>query len=244
MEPEDAGTFEVVVAFFVNGAQQKFGGVLQGERVRITLSVELKPAFLILERIETAPNGSQPFYVGDIATITSVATNVGQMPARNVEVKVVNSPPEIEIVQVTSPKDLQPGATGEWQVNIKAAKPGNYEIYIAFYVNGEKQIFETEGQTGTIDQFKITIAASERPFMETYGLYVIAGLVAIVVIAVLAVATRRRGRAAPTPTRVPPAAPARPPTVTPPPEGEFCGTCGARLPPGSVFCTNCGARRS
>jgi uncharacterized repeat protein (TIGR01451 family) len=244
MRPSKEGQFDVLVRFFVNGVQQSFGGVLSGDHIRLTLPVEAKPAFLVLERVETAPSGSEPFYVGDVATITYVVTNGGQIRAENVEVKVVDAPPEIEIEEVTAPKDLQPGTTSEWQVKIKASQPGTYEIYVSFFVKGEKQIFETEGQTGTIDEFKVTISARERPFLDTYGLYVAAGLVVMVVIVALVVARRRKGRAAPPPAGLAPAPPVPPHTITPPPaEGEFCGNCGSKLPTGSAFCPNCGARR-
>jgi len=245
MRPSKEGQFDVLVRFFVNGVQQSFGGVLKGDHIRLTLPVEVKPAFLVLERVETAPSGSEPFYVGDIATITYVLTNGGQIRAENVEVKVVDAPPEIEIEEVTAPKDLQADTTSEWQVKIKASQPGTYEIYVSFFVKGEKQIFETEGQTGTIDEFKVTISARERPFLDTYGLYVAAGLVVMVVIVALVVARRRKGRAAPPPAGLAPAAPVPPHTITPPPaEGEFCGNCGSKLLTGSAFCPNCGARRS
>jgi len=244
MRPDKEGEFEVLVRFFINGVQQNFGGVLKGNRVILTLPVEVKPAFLVLERVEAAPSASEPFYVGDVATITYVLTNGGQMPTGKVEVKVVNSPPEIEIVEVTAPKDLQPGATGEWQVEIKASKSGSYDVYVSFYINGEKQVFEREGQTGTVEEFQTTITASERPFLETYGLYAVVGLVAIVVIVVLAVAMRRRGRAAPPPARPAPATSVPAPTVTRPPAGKFCEDCGFRIPAGSVFCPKCGARKT
>ena len=239
MRPDKEGEFDVLVRFFINGMQQNFGGVLKGNRVTLTLLVEVKPAFLVLERVEAAPSGNEPFYVGDTATITYTLTNGGQMPAGEVEVKVVNSPPEVEIVEVTGPKDLPPGATEEWQVKIKASKPGSYDMFVSFYISGEKQVFETEGQTGTIEQFKTTIAASERPFLETYGLYVAAGLVAIVVIVALLVAMRRRGRTAP-----PPAVSVPPPAIGRRPTGKFCEECGAKIPARSKFCPECGARKT
>jgi len=244
MRTEKEGEFNIHVAFLMNGVQQSFGGIMKADSLTITLSVETKPAFLVLEQVKTAPSASEPFYVGDIATITYVLTNGGQMPTGNVEVKVVNSPPEIEIVEVTAPKDLQPGATGEWQVRIKASKSGSYDLYVSFYINGEKQIFEREGQTGTIEQFQTTITASERPFLETYGLYAAVGLVAIVVIVALVVTMRRRGRAAPPPARPAPATSVPPPTVARPPAGKFCEDCGFRMPAGSMFCPKCGARKT
>jgi len=244
MRPEKEGEFNIRVGFFMNGVQQSFGGIITADSLTITLSVETKPAFLVLEQVKTAPSASEPFYVGDVASITYVLTNGGQMPTGNVEVKVVNSPPEIEIVEVTAPKNLQPGATGEWQVNIKASKPGSYDVYVSFYVNGEKQVFEREGQTGAIEQFQTTIAASERPFLETYGLYALVGLVAIVVIVALVVAMRRRGRAAPPPATLAPATSAPSPTVARPPAGRFCEDCGFKMPAGSMFCPKCGARKT
>jgi hypothetical protein len=244
MRPEKEGEFKIRVGFFIDGVQQSFGGIMTADSLTITLSVEAKPVYLVLEQVKTAPSASEPFYVGDVATITYVLTNGGQMQAGNVEVKVVNSPPEIEIVEVTASKDLQSGATGEWQVKIKASKPGSYEMFVSFYIDGKKQIFETEGQTGTIEQFQTTITASERPFLETYGLYAVVGLVAIVVTVALVVVMRRRGRAAPPPARLAPATSVPPPTVARPPAGRFCEDCGFRMPAGSVFCPKCGARKT
>jgi hypothetical protein len=244
MRPEKEGEFKIRVGFFIDGVQQSFGGIITADSLTITLSVEVKPVFLVLEQVKTAPSASEPFYVGDVGTITYVLTNGGQMQAGKVEVKVVSSAPEIEIVEVTAPKDLQSGATGEWQVKIKASKPGSYDVYVSFYINGQKQIFETEGQTGTIEQFHSTITASERPFLETYGLYAVVGLVAIVVIVALVVAMRRRGRAAPPPARPAPATSVPPPTVARPPAGKFCEDCGSKMPAGSAFCPKCGARKT
>ncbi len=244
MRPEKEGEFNIRVGFFIDSVQQSFGGIITADSLTITLSVEAKPVYLVLEQVKTAPSASEPFYVGDMATITYVLTNGGQMRAGNVEVKVVSSPPEIEIVEVTAPKDLQSGATGEWQVKIKASKPGSYDMYVSFYIDGKKQIFEMEGQTETIEQFKVTIAAHEKPFLETSGLYVVVGLVAIVVILALVVAMRRRGRAAPPPARPAPVTSVPSPTVARPPAGKFCEDCGFRMPAGSVFCPKCGARKT
>jgi len=247
MRPTAAGTFKVTLNVLMNDEKQVLRYFNQRETfdaLTITLTASLKPAFLVIQHVVTQPNTSEPFYVGDIGTITYVVQNTGQMTGKDVEIKVVRASAEIEVVQVTGPKDLEPGATDEWQVNVKATKPGTYEVYVSFYANGDKVIFQVEGQAQKIKEFKTTVAAAERPFLQTYGLYV--ALVVIVLVAVAAVLMwKRRGGAAapPLPMPVPPT-PA--PTVTPAPAVaglKFCISCGSQIPETSAFCPRCGEQQ-
>jgi hypothetical protein len=208
--------------------------------------VSPKPAFLVLHSVMTEPSASEPFYVGDIGTITYALENTGEMVGKNVEIRVVSAPPEIEIVQVTAPRDLLPSAEGDWQVKIKPSKPGTYEMYVSFYVNGEKVIFQIEGETGTIEQFKTTVTVSERPFLETYGLYLIA--VAAVAVVAVVLMMRRKSHAPAPPSTIPPVVPAPQSTIakapTPAPTApKFCINCGAPMPETVRFCSKCGAQQ-
>jgi hypothetical protein len=249
---EKAGEFIISVSFFMSDAKQVFSFPDGSEKdtFTITLTVSPKPAFLVLHSVVTEPSASEPFYVGDIGTITYTLENTGEMAGKNVEIRIVSAPPEIEIVQVTAPKDLLPSAKGDWQVKIKPSKPGTYEMYVTFYVNAEKVIFQIEGETGTIEQFKTTVTVSERPFLETYGLYLIA-VVAVAVVAVVLM-RRRRGHAAAPPSTIPPVVPATPPapqstiTKAPTPAStarKFCVNCGAPMLETVRFCSKCGAQQ-
>jgi hypothetical protein len=250
---EKAGEFIVSVSFFMSDAKQVFSFPDGSEKdtFTITLTVSPKPAFLVLHSVMTEPSASEPFYVGDIATITYALENTGELAGKNVEIRVVSAPAEIEIVQVTAPKDLLPSAEGDWQVELKASKPGTYEMYVTFYVDGEKVIFQVEGETGTIEQFKTTVTVGERPFLETYGLYLIA-VVAVAVVAVVLM-MRRRGRAAVPPSMIPSVAPATPappasstvtePSTPAPNARKFCINCGAPMPVAVRFCPKCGAQQ-
>jgi len=248
MRPQTAGTFRVVLNVFMNNVKQVFrhpGKSETFDRFTITLTVDLKPPFLVVQRIVTQPNASEPFYVGDVGTITYVVKNSGQTVGEYVEIRVASAPAEIEILELTAPRDLQPGATDEWQVKLKAKKPGTYEVYVSFYIDGQKVIFQVEGESETIERFKTTITANERPLLETYGLYIGVGLVALVAIFVaVMLVMRRKARAAayPPPAGPPMAAPA----ITPPaaaPEGKFCINCGSQIPQASTFCPRCGAQQ-
>jgi len=242
MRPGKAGTFKVALNVFMNDVKQVFRYLGKSEtfdRFTITLTVSLKPVFLIIKRVLTQPSAAEPLYVGDTCTITYVVENSGQMLGEGVEIRVVSAPPEIEVVQLTSPKDLQPSSTGEWQVRTRPTKPGIYEVYVSFYVSGEKVIFQVEGQAETIERFKITLRVGEKPFLQTYGLYIVLGLIVIGVLTVAILVMRRRGLAAPP-------APSMPaPTITPPlPRGErFCVHCGCPMPLEGAFCPKCGAQQ-
>ena len=242
MRPEKAGTFRVALNVFVNNVKQVFryfGKSETFDRFTITLTVSLKPVFLIIKRVLTQPSATEQLYVGDICTVTYVVENSGQMLGKGVEIRVVSVPPEIEVVQLTSLKDLQPSATGEWQVKTRPTKAGIYEVYVSFYVSGEKVTFQVEGQAETIDRFKITLRVGERPFLQTYGLYIALGLIVIGVLAAAILVMRRRGRAAP-PT---PSMPAQVITPSPPRGEKFCINCGSPMPLKGAFCPKCGAQQ-
>jgi predicted nucleic acid-binding Zn ribbon protein len=152
---------------------------------------------------------------------------------------------------VTAPKDLLPGASGDWQVKVKASKQGTYEMYVAFYVDGKKVIFQVEGGTGTIEQFETMVTVSEPPFLERYGLYLIA-VVAVAVVAVVLMICRR-GRAAAPPSTIffrrssnsgTACIIKRHETSHPcPTAGKFCINCGAAMPETVRFCSKCGAQQ-
>lgn len=242
VRPEKAGTLKVALNVFVNNVKQVFryfGKSETFDRFTITLTVSLKPVFLIIKRVLTQPSATEQLYVGDICTVTYVVENSGQMLGKGVEIRVVSVPPEIEVVQLTSLKDLQPSATGEWQVKTRPTKAGTYEVYVSFYVSGEKVIFQVEGQAETIDRFKITLRVGERPFLQTYGLYIALGLIVIGVLAAAILVMRRRGRAAP-PT---PSMPAQVITPSPPRGEKFCINCGSPMPLEGAFCPKCGAQQ-
>ncbi len=126
-------------------------------------------------------------------------------------------------------------------MKIKAKKGGTYDVYVSFYINGERVIFQVEGQSETIERFKTTITASEKPLLETYGVYIAVGLVAVVIIAVAVLMMRRKGRAAPVPQPPSPGPPMPAPTAAP--EGKFCVNCGSQIPVSSAYCARCGARQ-
>lgn len=243
MRPSAGGRFDIFFSFFADGTKQVFDF---GDESKITLYVELKPAFLILKRAVAQPSSDEPLYVGDTVTITYVLENAGQLPASDVEIRVVSSPQEIEIAEVTAAKDLQPGTNDEWQMKLKAREPGVYDVYVSFYVDGEKVIFEAEGQPLTIEQFKTTVRAAERPLLTaeeppltTYALVA----VAVIVIALIAAfALSRRGRAAAPPPPTPP--PAVTPPAPPEPREKFCVNCGSSMPMINRFCPKCGTQQA
>jgi len=180
----------------------------------------------------------EPFYVGDIGSVTYVIQNTGTAVAENVELKVTSAPSSIQIVEVTPTRDLEPGSTGEWEVRLKANEPGEFEVGVSFYVNGEKLTFATD--SGTVDEFKIPITATQKTFLQLY----LAGGVIVLLIAVIAIVLTRRRRAAvarAAATAV--TAPHAPPTVSPPSAGKFCINCGSSMPQTSQFCPRCGARQ-
>jgi hypothetical protein len=225
----------------------------EGKDADFMIRVTVAPAFILnIKSVLTKPSSDESFYVGDIGTVTYTLENAGMATARNVGLRVVKSPAEVEIVEVTPPSDLKSGATHDWQVKLEASKPGSYEISISFYIDDEKQSFKVEGTDEIVDEFTTTIAASERPFLETYGLYIGGAVIAVVVILVAVLMMRRRsGRAAasapvfpaapmPTPT---PEAPSIAPPPTQPSAGKFCINCGAPMPVTGKFCAKCGSQQ-
>lgn len=211
--------------------------------IRVSV-VQYRPVILVLQGAAYSPSATEPFYVGDLATATYTFRNDGQAAGKNLEVKVATSPPEIQIVQVTAPKDIQAGSTTDLQVQFKATKPGTYDLYLSFYLDGVIQTLHMEGADQ--DRLHVTVIANERPFMETYGLYLIVGAIAAVVVVVLLL-FMRRGRAQPPPPVpiMPSAAPFPPAPYAPPPAaGAFCMSCGSPMPTRAPFCPRCGARQT
>jgi uncharacterized repeat protein (TIGR01451 family) len=233
LKPENEGEFKVLIGFFIDGVRQVFDF---GESFTIKLTVQLKAPLIALTDLTADPTAEEPFYVGDTGTVTFVLQNKGQTRAKSVEVRVISCPPEVEIVEVSPAKDLEPGATGQWQVKTKPTKAGDFEVTMSVYVDGERVTYESQPL-----ELKFTVRASERPFLETYGLYVGAGLIAIVLIVVAVLAMRRRSRA-PAPPAVVPAAPA-PAVAAAVAVGKFCVNCGSRIPDDSVFCPRCRAQQ-
>ena len=227
------------------------GRVVVSERFTVAPAV-----FLHLKDVKYEPSAAsrEPFYVGDVGSVTYVLENTGVAVAKNVEIKVVNVPSGIEIVDVTAPKDLKPAATDEWQLKLKASKPGSYEIRVSFYIDGSKVNFKVPDEKETVNEFKVSINASEKPFLQAYGLYIAGGVAALVVVIVVVLLMMRRkgGRAAPppAPVTIPPAAPIPTPTPVAPtyapppaPAGKFCINCGAPIPEISKFCPKCGSQQ-
>lgn len=244
IRPKKVGEFRVAVSFYLSGVKQvfRFADGTVKDTFTITLATSLKPVYLVIQRITSQPSTTEPFYVGDVGTITYTVKNTGQVAGKNVEVKVVSIPPEIEVVQVTAPKDLRPDATDEWQVKLRAKSPGTYEAYLTFYVDGKKVIFEAEGKT--IEQWKIPIVATEKPFIQTLGALIILGLVFVAGIVVAVLVMRKRRQAAPSIT--PPVQLTAIPSVaqpSPTPGQKFCFSCGSSMPLTTRFCPKCGAEQ-
>jgi hypothetical protein len=207
-----------------------------------TIRFELTPAVVLhINRVVAQPSTEESFYVGDVGTMTFTIENRGEVVGKNVEIKVVSAPAEIEVIQVSEARDLEPGAAEDWQVKLKATKPGSYEVHVRFYLNGEMATAEwtdAEGRTATIRDFTIgPIEVSESPF----PLYAVAGLAVLAVIIVLLVMRKRHRTAAP-------AVPSSPvvQTIEPPPHqaaGRYCVNCGSAIPQMSTFCPRCGSEQ-
>jgi len=88
-------------------------------------------------------------------------------------------------------------------------------------------------QTKTITTKLMKPAGLGMPFFSGIG------LVAVAVIAIAAVAMKRRGRVAQLPTTSPVARPS-PPQAS---EGKFCINCGASLPSHATYCLECGSKQ-
>lgn len=210
MRPDYVGEFKVALSFYMRGAKLALylPDGSQKDVFNVALNVGQKPASLVLRQVLNPPDAG--VHVGDVVTVYYVVENAGDQPATNVEIRVVSVPPEIEVVEVTALKDLQPGAIDMWQVGAKASQPGIYEITVEFYLNGEKANLNVEGKTKPADQLKFTMSVSEKPFLQAYGRYLLVGIVAIVVIAVVVFVVRRMRRRSARPSAAPVQAPAKP----------------------------------
>jgi hypothetical protein len=147
-----------------------------------------------------------PFYIGETGILGCLVRNAGKDPVTNVEIRIEYAMPYgIEIVETTPPKDLQPGATENWQVKLLPTKAGTYEISVGVYVNGESVYFRLEGYGAFFNGDKITVVVSERPFFESPTLYLSMALVAavILVLASLVVIRKRRASRIKTQSEVP-----------------------------------------
>ena len=181
------------------------------------------PELELVEK-EASPSEEEPFYVGDVATLTYKIKNVGEGVAREIKV-TVELPEGLTLVEATSAKDLDPQATGEWILKIRAEKEGEYKGKIIF-TSMDFEISESE----------LTVKATQKfPFDLA-----LIGIIAIVVIALIVVLLARRRKKPPraaAPTRaeayVPPAAETQ----------KFCVNCGAPLPADAQFCGKCGSKQ-
>lgn len=180
-----------------------------------------------LELVEkkASPSQEEPFYVGDVATLTYKIKNVGKGVAKDIKVSV-ELPEGLTLVEVTEAKDLDPGATGEWILRIKAEKQGEYKGKTVFSSMGTK-ISESELTVKVTQKFPFDLA--------------LLGIIAIVVIANIAVLVAKRRKKKPSPA----ATPTRAEAYAPPPTEtqKFCVNCGAPLPADAQFCGKCGSRQ-
>ena len=181
------------------------------------------PELELVEK-EASPSEKEPFYVGDVATLTYKIKNVGEGVAKDVKV-TVELPEGLTLVEATPAKDLDPQATGEWTLKIRAEKEGEYEGKIIF-TSMDFKISESE----------LTVKATQKfPFDLA-----LIGIIAIVVIALIALLLARRRKKPP-----PAAAPTRAEAYAPPPAEtqKFCINCGAPLPADAQFCGKCGSKQ-
>jgi hypothetical protein len=223
---------------------------------------------LQIENVESQPSETEPYYAGDVGTITFVLKNLGNVVA-NVSIKVVQVPEEVEILEVSPSKLLPPGLTDNWEVKVRATKGGSYEIHVSFYVNEKKVAPQVEGGE-TVEEFKITLSVAEQPitiatgtektavtvtaetvivtekqFLEGYLPYVAGGgVIALMVVLGVVLMMRRKRPAAP--QVPPPAAPQVPPPAAPqvpPPAAPQVPPPAPAAPatqPARKFCVNCG----
>ena len=181
------------------------------------------PELELVEK-EASPSEEEPFYVGDVATLTYKIKNVGEGVAREIKV-TVELPEGLTLVEATSAKDLDPQATGEWILKIRAEKEGEYKGKIIFTSMGVK-----------ISESELTVKATQKfPFDLA-----LIGIIAIVVIALIVLLLARRRKKPP-----PAAAPTRAEAYAPPPAEtqKFCINCGAPLPADAQFCGKCGSKQ-
>jgi len=179
-----------------------------------------------LELVEkkASPSEEEPFYVGDVATLTYKIKNVGKGVAKDVKVSV-ELPEGLTLVEASPAKDLDPGATGEWTLRIKAEKQGEYKGKIIFTSMGVE-----------ISDSELTVKATQKfPFDLA-----LVGIIAVVVIALIAVLLAKRRKKLP-----PAAAPTGAEAYAPPATGaqKFCVNCGAPLPADAQFCGKCGSNQ-
>ena len=87
-----------------------------------------KPEIDLIDRI-LEPEMGMPIYPGDVVSITYIFENVGSSVAKQIGLDV-QVPEGLEIVSLTSPKDIEVKKLGNYTIKIKAMEEGNFQINI------------------------------------------------------------------------------------------------------------------
>ncbi|MEM4245848.1 MAG: hypothetical protein QW390_00975, partial [Candidatus Bathyarchaeia archaeon] len=113
---------------------------------------EAGPGFFIeLVKIESDPERGVAIYPGDSVTFTLTFKNSGTGPANNFELRPLEVPEGVRLVEASEPIDLKAGETKKVRLRFLCESPGEYRFDIATIVEGEP-LSETLPATITVSQ--------------------------------------------------------------------------------------------
>ena len=79
-----------------------------------------------------------PVYIGDLVPMTFTFKNSGGAVAKQFKIEFDFKEKIFSIVEATSAKDLEPGATDQWTITTRGEKAGNTTAKVVFYIAGNK----------------------------------------------------------------------------------------------------------
>jgi hypothetical protein len=105
----------------------------------------LKPVLNIVS-VTNLPPLDRPLYVGEKTTYVAVISNTGNAKAASVKVVMEDLAPSTGLSFTNADvKDLDPGATGQWKIDVQGGQPGKYRGVLRGYM-GTARIMEQPWQ--------------------------------------------------------------------------------------------------
>lgn len=114
-------------------------GVRYADKYGEVLVEELK-AVLTIVSVTGLPPLTRPIYVGEKSTTIVVISNTGNAGARAVKVVLEDLHPSTGLVVTASdaPQNIEPGATGQWKIEVHSQQPGEYSGMLRVYAGNER----------------------------------------------------------------------------------------------------------
>jgi uncharacterized repeat protein (TIGR01451 family) len=107
---------------------------LQWMRDWDSLTIEALKPVLNFVSVTSVPPLNGPLYVGETLTYVVIVSNTGNAKAESVKVALEDLSPDTGLsVKGSDTKDIDPGTTGQWKIDVLGGLPGEYKGTIRVY---------------------------------------------------------------------------------------------------------------